>query len=119
MFDLAYDYKVDLFIDGHVHGYERFSTLGKGCRNATVSGCSTQCDAYVDSAGPVLINLGTGGADTFPSNSMSAFPMPGHVVGISDTFAVGRLRLHDATWDFTLYNTSNAVIDGTVTYNVH
>ncbi|HEX3853271.1 MAG TPA: Ig-like domain-containing protein [Polyangiaceae bacterium] len=119
MFDLAHSYKVDLFIDGHVHGYERFTTLGNGCRNATVSGCAAQCDSYVDAAGPVLINLGTGGADTFPSTSMSAFPMPGHVVGISDTFAVGRLRLHDASWDFTLYNTSNAVIDGPVTFAVH
>jgi hypothetical protein len=118
MFNLAFNYKVDLWLDGHVHGYERFAQLGPGCQSGeTASGCGTFCGPPANSAGPVLIDLGSGGADDW--SGITAHPLPNSLARIAGTYAVGRLRLHDASWDFTLYNTSNAVIDGMVTYSVH
>lgn len=118
MFDLAYSYKVDLWLDGHVHGYERFSQLGQGCESGeTASGCGTFCGPKVDTSGPVLIDLGSGGADDW--SGVTSHPLPGSVTRIPSTYAVGRVRMHDASWDFTLYDTSNNVIDGPVTYAVH
>jgi hypothetical protein len=118
MFDLAYTYKVDLWLDGHVHGYERFAQLGQGCQSGeTASGCGTFCGPKVDTNGPVLIDLGSGGADDW--SGVTSHPLPGSITRIPSTYAVGRVRMHDASWDFTLYDTSNDVIDGPVTYAVH
>jgi hypothetical protein len=119
LFDLAVSYKVDLFIDGHVHGYERFAQLGQGCQSGeTASGCpSSFCGPAADTEGPVLIDLGSGGADSW--SGVTQHPLPNSLVRIASTFAVGRIRMHDASWDFTLYDTDNNVIDGLVTYPVH
>lgn len=118
MFDLAYTYKVDLWLDGHVHGYERFGQLGQGCQSGeTASGCGTFCGPKADPNGPVLIDLGSGGADDW--SGITSHPLPGSIKRIASTYAVGRVRMHDASWDFTLYDTSNAVLDGPVTYAVH
>lgn len=118
MFDLAYGYKVDLWLDGHVHGYERFAQIGQGCQSGeTASGCGTFCGPKVDTSGPVLIDLGSGGADDW--SGVSKHPLPGSITRIPSTYAVGRIRMHDASWDFTLYDTSNNVIDGPVSYAVH
>jgi hypothetical protein len=118
MFNLAYTYKVDLWIDGHVHGYERFGQLGQGCQNGeTASGCGTFCGPVADSKGPVLIDLGSGGADDW--SGVTSHPLPNSITRIPSTYAVGRIRMHDSSWDFTLYDTNNNVIDGSVTYAVH
>ncbi|HEY6461774.1 MAG TPA: metallophosphoesterase [Polyangiaceae bacterium] len=118
MFDLAYSYKVDLWMDGHVHGYERFGPIGKGCESGqTASGCSTFCGPAADPAGPVLIDLGSGGADDW--SGIDSHPLAQSVHRIPNTYAVGRIRMHDASWDFTLYDTNDDVIDGMVTYPVH
>jgi len=118
MFDLAYTYEIDLWIDGHVHGYERFGQLGQGCKSgATASGCPSFCGPVADSKGPVVINLGSGGADDW--SGLNKHPLPGSIARIPSTYAVGRIRMHDASWDFTLYDTNDNVIDGMVTYDVH
>lgn len=118
MFNLAYTYKVDLWIDGHVHGYERFAQLGQNCQSGeTASGCGTFCGPAADANGPVLIDLGSGGADDW--SGVTSHPLPNSLKRIASTYAVGRIRMHDSSWDFTLYDTSNNVIDGMVTYNVH
>jgi hypothetical protein len=118
MFDLAYTYQVDLWIDGHVHGYERFGQIGQGCKSgATASGCPSFCGPVADSKGPVVINLGSGGADDW--SGTNKHPLPGSITRIPSTYAVGRIRMHDASWDFTLYDTNDNVIDGMVTYDVH
>lgn len=118
MFDLAVSYKVDLFMDGHVHGYERFAQLGQGCQSGqTASGCGTFCGPAADANGPVLIDLGSGGADDW--SGVTSHPLPNSIVRIPSTYAVGRVRMHDASWDFTLYDTNNHVLDGVVTYAVH
>lgn len=118
MFDLAYTYKVDLWLDGHVHGYERFAQLGQGCQGGeTASGCGTFCGPKVDTKGPVLIDLGSGGADDW--SGITKHPLPGSITRIASTYAVGRVRMHDASWDFTLYDTSDNVLDGPVSYAVH
>jgi hypothetical protein len=104
MFDLAYASKVDIFLDGHVHGYERFTNLGPSttCQTETSPGCpSSFCGPSADPKGPVLITVGSGGASL---SGIAAHPLPNSQKQINN-YGIGLLHLHDATWDFAFYET--------------
>jgi hypothetical protein len=117
MFDLAYESKVDIFLDGHIHGYERFTNLGRStaCTTETAPGCpSSFCGPSADPSGPTVITIGSGGASL---SGIAAHPLPNSQKQING-FGLGLLRLHDATWDFTFYQTDttgNSTVEDSVT----
>jgi hypothetical protein len=106
MTELMYDYNVDLYLAGHVHNYERFCNLARSRATTTQANCGTRTGPVCDSAGPMEINVGTGGAAAASSNdpwaaSQARFVVPG----------VLKVTLHDSSWDFAFYNTSSQVLD--------
>jgi acid phosphatase type 7 len=106
MTELMYDYNVDLYLAGHVHNYERFCNLAKVRATTTQANCGTRTGPVCDAAGPMEINVGTGGAARASSDdpwaaSMARYEVPG----------VLKVTLHDASWDFAFYNTSSLVLD--------
>jgi len=117
MFDLAYQYNVDVFLDGHIHGYERFTNLGlsTACQSETAPGCpSSFCGPSADPKGPMVITIGSGGASL---SGITAHPLPNSLKQIN-SYGIGLLRLHDATWDFSFYqtdNTGNSTVEDSVT----
>jgi hypothetical protein len=123
LWDLAYSHHVDVFLDGHIHGYERFTQLGpsssckKGDPNNGTGGCasgSSFCMPVADANGPALITVGSGGAGL---SGIAAHPLPTSQKQIND-FGLGLFRLHDTTWDFAFYETDskgNATLQDSVT----
>lgn len=123
LWDLAYAHKVDVFVDGHIHGYERFTHLGtsSSCQTGDptngTSGCSTHssfCMPVEDGNGPMLITIGSGGAGL---SGINAHPIPTSLKQIND-YGIGLFRLHDATWDFAFYQVDgmgNATVQDQVT----
>jgi acid phosphatase type 7 len=111
---LMYTYKVDLYLAGHVHDYERFCALAAAPASTTQQNCGTRTGPVCDPAGPVEINVGTGGASKAVSTdpwaaSQARFSVPGVI----------KVTLHDASWDFAFYNTSNAVLDSATDIATH
>ena len=106
MTELMFDYDVDLYLAGHVHNYERFCGLARLRASTTQANCGTRTGPVCDPAGPVEINVGTGGAARSNSDdpwaaSQARFVVPG----------VLKVTLHDASWDFAFYNTAGTVLD--------
>jgi hypothetical protein len=106
MTELMYDYNVDLYLAGHVHNYERFCNLAKYRAATTQANCGARTGPVCDTAGPVEINVGTGGAARASSDDPWAASMARLVVP-----GVLEVTLHDASWDFAFYNTSSMVLD--------
>jgi hypothetical protein len=106
MTELMYDYDVDLYLAGHVHNYERFCNLAKYRAKTSQANCGERTGPVCDAAGPMEINVGTGGAARASSDdpwvaSAARFVVPG----------VLKVTLHAASWDFAFYNTSSQVLD--------
>lgn len=112
---LMYDYHVDLYLAGHVHNYERFCPIGKTPGATTQGNCSSITGPVCDPAGPVEINVGTGGADD--GNTANPDAWAASMKRLSQT-GVAKLTLHDASWDFEFLSTSNTVLDS-ATYPTH
>jgi hypothetical protein len=123
LWDLAYQYHVDVFLDGHIHGYERFTQLGpsSSCKTADptngTGGCpakSSFCMPVADANGPTLITLGSGGASL---SGITAHPLPTSLKQINN-YGIGLFRLHDASWDFAFYQVDskgNGTVQDSVT----
>jgi hypothetical protein len=114
MTELMFDYNVDLYLAGHVHNYERFCNLAKYRASTTQANCGTRTGPVCDAAGPMEINVGTGGAARASSDdpwaaSMARFVVPG----------ILEVTLHDASWDFAFYNTSSQVLDSATGIPTH
>jgi len=112
---LMYAYHVDLYLAGHVHNYERFCQIGKAPGPTTQGNCSNTTGPVCDPAGPVEINIGTGGADDGTAGNPD--PWAASQARFSQT-GVAQLTLHDSSWDFAFLSTSNAVLDS-VSYPTH
>jgi Calcineurin-like phosphoesterase len=104
--ELMYDSNVDLYLAGHVHNYERFCNLARTRGTTTQANCGTLDGPVCDAAGPMEINVGTGGAAAASNNDPWAASQARLVVP-----GVIKLTLHDSSWDFAFYNTSSKVLD--------
>lgn len=114
---LAHDYHVDLYLAGHVHSYERYCQLAKYCGSTTQANCgANSCGPVCDPAGPVEINVGTGGADNAGAGENDAWAASRK--RIVSAPGVLKLTLHDTSWDFAYLNTSSQVLDSG-SYAVH
>jgi hypothetical protein len=112
---LMYDYHVDLYLAGHVHNYERFCQIGKVAGATTQGNCASSSGPVCDTAGPVEINVGTGGADD--GATANPDPWAASLVRLSQT-GVAKLTLHDTSWDYEFLSTSNQLLDS-ATYLTH
>jgi hypothetical protein len=112
---LMYDYHVDLYLAGHIHDYERFCQIGKTAQSTSQGNCGAVTGPVCDTAGPVEINVGTGGADDGTEAMPDAWAASQK--RITQT-GVLKLVLHDTSWDFEFRSTADQVLDSN-SYAVH
>ncbi len=114
MFELMYDNDVDLYLAGHVHNYERFCNLARVRASTSQANCGTRTGPVCDPAGPMEINVGTGGA----ASSGSPDPWTASQARLVEP-GVLKVTLHDSSWDFAFYNTSSQVKDSDTAIATH
>ena len=110
-----YDAHVDLYLAGHVHNYERFCQIGKNPGPTTQGNCTVTTGPVCDPAGPVEINVGTGGADD--GSIANPDPWANSQKRYSQT-GVFKLTLHDASWDWEFRSTGDVLLDS-ASYPTH
>lgn len=88
LFDLAYDYGVDVVLNGHEHVYERFAPLDKW--------------GNVDrTRGVRQFTVGVGGRSFYDFGT----PVNGSEVRINDAFGVIKMTLNDGSYDWQFLQT--------------
>lgn len=88
LYDLAYDYGVDLVIASHDHGYERFPRLDGG--------------GNPDPSGPMSFVIGTGGASMYSFALAPENALPPSVVKQDTSYGFGHFSLAPTSfsWEF-------------------
>mmetsp|Transcript_32628 Transcript_32628/g.56686 ORF Transcript_32628/g.56686 Transcript_32628/m.56686 type:complete len:449 (+) Transcript_32628:1585-2931(+) len=108
--EFLYNNRIDLFLQAHVHNYER---AGPVYRNLTVSSDYDSLNMHVNPKAPVYITTGNAGNHKGQNDPISRTPQLWSLVR-SDTYGYGRLKVYNKTHLY--YEQTSAPNSETVDY---